>query len=164
MFCTARFMSYLLALLLAGGAGVSVSRAADGGDPLHTRTVERAYSDVRIDVQNAIINQGLTIDFNGRLGDMLKRTAKDVGATGDLYVDAEYFTFCSSRLSRMMMDADPGNVGLCPYTVFMYERVGEEGKVTVGYKAMPSRGDAGSQAALAEINTLLKKILDEATE
>jgi len=115
-------------------------------------------------LQNAIINQGLTIDYNGKLGDMLKRTAKDVGAKGDLYIDAEYFTFCSSRLSRKMMDADPVNMGLCPYMMFLYERVGNEGKVTVGYKEMPMRGDEGSQKALTEINTLLEAILQETAE
>lgn len=95
---------------------------------------------------------------------MLKRTAKDVGAAGDLYADAEYFTFCSSRLSRKMMDADPDNMGLCPYMMFLYERAGGEGKVTVGYKKMPMRGNEASLAALAEINALLAKILEEATE
>jgi len=139
-------------------------QAGDAADPLRTRTIQRAYGDVRIDLQNAIVNQGLTIDYNGKLGDMLKRTAKDVGAKGDLYVDAEYFTFCSSRLSRKMMDADPNNMGLCPYMVFLFEPVGSNGKVTVGYKEMPMRGDAGSQAALTEINALLQAILDEATE
>lgn len=138
--------------------------AASDVDPLHTKTITRAYADVRVDLQNAIINQGLTIDYNGKLGDMLKRTAKDVGAKGDIYVDAEYFTFCSSRLSRKMMDADPKNMGLCPYMMFLFERVGEDGKVTVGYKEMPMRGDSGSQEALKEINTLLQAILDEATE
>lgn len=138
--------------------------AAGSVDPLHTKTITRAYSDVRIDLQNAIINQGLTIDYNGKLGDMLKRTAKDVGAKGDLYIDAEYFTFCSSRLSRKMMEADPVNMGLCPYMMFLYERVGNEGKVTVGYKEMPMRGDEGSQKALTEINTLLEAILQETAE
>lgn len=157
------FLGVALGLVtLAAGGGMA--QAADAIDPLKTRTVERSYADMRIDLQNAIINQGLAIDYNGRLGDMLKRTAKDVGASGDLYLNAEYFTFCSSLLSRRMMDADPANVGLCPYMFFLYERVGGEGKVTVGYKEMPMRGDAGSQAALTEINTLLKKILDEATE
>jgi uncharacterized protein (DUF302 family) len=145
------------------GAAGSAS-AADGADILAMRTVERSFADARIDLQNAIVNQGLTIDFNGKIGDMLKRTGKDVGATGDLYADAEYFTFCSSRLSRRMMDADPENMGLCPYVMFLYERVDAKGKVTVGYKKLPSRGAEASKMALNEINELLEKILVEATE
>lgn len=138
--------------------------AQDANDPLPRREISRPYADARTDLQNAIINQGLTIDYNGKLGEMLKRTAADVGAKGDLYINAEYFTFCSSRLSRKMMDADPNNLGLCPYMMFLFERVDSPGKVTVGYKQMPMRGNDNSKAALAEINTLLATILKEATE
>lgn len=147
-----------------GVGAASNASATDGADALATRTVERSFADARIDLQNAIVNQGLTIDFNGKIGDMLKRTGKDVGATGDLYTDAEYFTFCSSRLSRRMMDADPENMGLCPYVMFVYERVDATGKVTVGYKKLPHRGAEASKMALNEINALLEKILLEATE
>ncbi len=154
----------LCALVLGStGAGMPVL-AASGDDPLRSKTIKRAYADVRVDLQNAIINQGLTIDYNGKLGDMLKRTAKDVGAKGDIYVDAEYFTFCSSRLSRKMMDADPFNMGLCPYMMFLFERVDDKGNVTVGYKEMPMRGGNDSQQALNEINALLQAILEEAAE
>lgn len=157
--------AFALFALIAGCVGWGGNALAAGGDdPLRTKTIERGYADVRVDLQNAIINQGLTIDYNGKLGDMLKRTAKDVGAKGDLYVDAEYFTFCSSRLSRKMMDADPLNMGLCPYMMFLFERIGDGGKVTVGYKEMPMRGDNGSQESLKEINALLQAILEEATE
>lgn len=138
--------------------------AADAGDTLARRTVERSFADARVDLQNAIVNQGLTIDFNGKIGDMLKRTAKDVGATTDLYTDAEYFTFCSSQLSRRMMDADPLNLGLCPYVMFVYESVASKGKSVVGYKRLPERGEEASKMALNSINALLEKILLEATE
>jgi len=145
-----------------GAAGCA--SAGDAADPLAIRTVERAFADARVDLQNAIINQGLTIDFNGKISDMLKRTAKDVGATDELYTDAEYFTFCSSQLSRRMMDAEPLNMGLCPYVMFVYESVGSKGKVTVGYKRLPERGGEASKMALNEINALLEKILLEATD
>lgn len=158
--------------LLASGLGIMVALAGVMPAPTHaaekdlltTRVVKRAYADVRIDIQNAIINQGLKIDFNGRLGDMLKRTASDVGAKGDLYVDAEYFTFCSSKLSRAMMDADPVNLGLCPYTMFVYQRAGTKDEVTIGYKGMPMRGDEASRKTLTDINALLDKILDDASQ
>lgn len=151
----------LVGMSMAAAGNVS---AADAADPLTARTVERTFADARVDLQNAIVNQGLTIDFNGKIGNMLKRTAKDVGASGELYTDAEYFTFCSSLLSRRMMDADPLNMGLCPYVMFVFERVDSKGKVTVGYKRLPDRGSEASKMALIEINGLLEKILLEATE
>ncbi len=148
--------------LTIGLAG-SVS-AADADDSISSRTIERSFADARTDLHNAIVNQGLAIDFNGRVGDMLKRTGKDVGAKGDVYTDAEYFTFCSSVLSRRMMDADPLNMGLCPYVMFIYQSVASPGKVTVGYRKMPMRGAEDSQSALKDINIILEKILLEATE
>lgn len=146
-------------IIAAGSAS-----AGDDGDLLITHTVERSFSDARVDLQNAIVNQGLTIDFNGKIGNMLKRTAKDVGATGDLYSDAEYFTFCSSQLSRRMMDADPVNMGLCPYVMFVYQRADSKDKAILGYKKLPARGAEASKMALNEINALLEKILLEASE
>lgn len=156
----------MCAVFLVGLGTVSSKSvsAADADDVMATRSVERSFADARVDLQNAIVNQGLAIDFNGKIGDMLKRTAKDVGAKGEVYADAEYFTFCSSVLSRRMMDADPLNMGLCPYVMFVYESVGSKGKVTVGYKRMPMRGATDSQSSLKEINILLEKILLEATD
>lgn len=140
----------------------SAATAADG-ELLTTRTVKRAFAEVREDLNNSIINQGLKVDLNGKIGDMLKRTAADIGAKGELYSEAEYFTFCSAQLSRAMMEADPLNMGLCPYVVFVYKRTGSK-DVTVGYKAMPVRGNDGSKKALEKINALLDTILKETTQ
>lgn len=62
----------LVVSLLCGLAIVSAvtgrALAADAADPLTTHTVERAFADVRVDLQNAIVNQGLTIDITARSG------------------------------------------------------------------------------------------------
>lgn len=153
----------LTGLLALAWPGAPSAVAADAHDPLTVRSVKRAYGDVRTDLQNAIVNQGLKVDLNGKIGEMLKRTAADIGASGEVYADAEYFTFCSSKLSRTMMEADPANMGLCPYTMFIFQRPGSD-EVTVGYKAMVMRGNEKSLASLKEINKLLDTILAEATE
>ena len=153
----------LMVLLALGTVVFAGGTALAGSDPLTTRTIKRAFSDARIDLQNAIINQGLKVDLNGHVGDMLRRTGADIGAKGTVFTDAEYFTFCSSQLTREMVQADPTNMGMCPYTMFIYHREGSE-DVTVGYKAMIMRGNEASQKALAKINDLMQAILDEATE
>ncbi len=53
------------------------------------------------------ISRGFKIDYNGRIGDMLARTAKDVGAKKTVFKHAEFFTFCSARLSRKAIESDP---------------------------------------------------------
>jgi len=156
-----RALAGFVALAVAGLGAASASHAEDA---VHSATVERAFADVRTDLQNAIINQGLRIDYNGRVGEMLQRTGADVGSTVEIYKQAEYFTFCSSRLSRAMMEADPLNMGLCPYVMFVFESALKPGHVTVGYRMIPIRGNEQSQKALNEINTLLGTILAEATE
>jgi uncharacterized protein (DUF302 family) len=155
--------SLAFGLALAATTCLAPVQAAGDTDLLVVKTVKRPYADVRTDLSNAIVNQGLKVDLNGHIGDMLKRTAADIGATGEVYSYAEYFTFCSSKLSRTMMEMDPVNMGLCPYTMFIYERPGG-GEVTVGYKSMPMRGNDKSQASLQAINKLLETILKEATE
>ena len=150
-------------LAIAALAGLSATSAL-AADPLTTVNVKGNYDDVRTDLQEAIVKQGLRIDFNGKIGDMLKRTGADVGSTKEVYTNAEYFTFCSSKLSRAMMEVDAGNVGMCPYVMYLYEAAGKPGEVTIGYRTVPARGDDASQKALATINTLLGTILKDASK
>ena len=143
----------VVALPLAAAAGQMVSYAVDGD-----------FDDVRFDLETAIVNRGLVIDYEAFVGEMLKRTAADVGAERDLFTRAESFQFCSALLSRRMMEADPANLGFCPHIVFAYEEVGAEGRVHVGYRPLPENGDLSeeSRAALAEINALMDSIVREA--
>lgn len=152
-----------MALAIVASFVMPAAATAADAELLTTRTVKRAFAEVRDDLNNAIINKGLKVDLNGKIGDMLKRTAADIGAKGELYSEAEYFTFCSAQLSRAMMDADPLNMGLCPYVMFLYKRTGSD-DITVGYKAMPIRGNDGSKIALEKINALLDAILKETTQ
>ena len=65
---------------------------------------------------------------------MLERTGADVGSTKKIYANAEFFMFCSAKLSRAMIEADPANVGYCPYVVFLYEAAEKPGEIVVGYR------------------------------
>lgn len=154
----------IAALLSTAVVAVMVAASPAAADPLKMVTVKGSFENVRTDLQDAIINQGLKVDYNGKIGDMLKRTGADVGSTKEIYTNAEYFTFCSSKLSRTMMEADPGNVGMCPYMMFAYEAAGKPGEVTIGYRMLAARGDEASQKALATINALLDTILKEASQ
>ena len=89
---------------------------------------------------------------------MLKRTAGDVGASKELYKDAEFFTFCSAVVSRSVMESDIGDIAYCPYVVFVYEEAAMPGKVTVGFRSLPEGG------ARDQVNELLTEIVDEAAE
>lgn len=137
-----------------------VARATE----LKSLSTQGQYADVADYVENAIINKGLTIDYSGEVNRMLERTGADVGSTTSIYTGAKFFLFCSATLSREMMEADAGTMGLCPFSVYVYETKAEPGVVHVGYRRP---GEGSSEAAtkvLAKIDQLLDSIITEATE
>jgi uncharacterized protein (DUF302 family) len=121
------------------------------------------FEDVRDDLKLAIEGKGLVIDYQSYVNRMLERTGKDVGSARKLYADAQAFVFCSAALSRKMMEADPANVALCPYSIVVYETAAVPGTVCVSYRR-PWRpdGSAASKAALTEVDKLLDGIAREA--
>jgi uncharacterized protein (DUF302 family) len=141
--------------LFAVLAGV-VPAAAEG---FNTRTKAGSFDDVKFDLTNAIIERGLVIDHTGNVAGMLARTGAEVGSTKVLYRHGEYMIFCSAKLSREMMEADPANIGLCPFVVFIYERADKPGEITVGYRNPTARGSPASMAAITSVHTLLGEIV-----
>ena len=146
----------LLAILIAAPG----LRAAE----FNSVKTEGEYVDVAAYVENAIINKGLTIDFSGEIHQMLERTGADVGSTKPVYAGAKFFQFCSAKLSRQMMEADPATMGLCPFSVFVYETMAEPGVVHVGYRRPGAGSNEAASNALKEIDQLLESIIREAIE
>lgn len=148
------------AVALTAGAGVAPAQAQG----LKTYTKKAKLDDVKQDLTDAIVNKGLKIDYNGKIGDMLERTGADVGSSKPIYKGAEFFTFCSAKLSRAMMEADPLNIVSCPYVMFVYESAAKPGEVVVGYRRTIAQGKAASKKALADIDALLDAIAKEAVK
>ena len=136
-------------------AGVPAQAA---GDEVFTVVAEVPFADAAQGVNDAIVNKGFKVDYHGFLGDMLKRTAADVGATKELYKDAEFFTFCSAVVSRAVMEADIGDIAYCPYVVFVYEDAATPGKVTIGHRTLPEGGARG------QVNDILNEIVRTAAD
>jgi uncharacterized protein (DUF302 family) len=123
------------------------------------------YADVKADLANAIVNKGLVNDYNGNIGAMLSRTGADVGSTKAIYKSAEYLTFCSAKLSRAMMEADPANMAFCPFVVFVYEPADKPGVVVVGYRRpQAEKGNDATKKVLGEVAAMLESIAKEATK
>lgn len=151
-------MSRLPAIAVAAFTfAVAAGGPAAAHEPVSVRTVEAEFPDVMTDLEDAIVNRGYVVDYRGNVGEMLERTAADVGATKPLYRSAEFLQFCSAVLSREMMEAEIGNIAFCPYVLFAYETEAEPGKVTVGFRELP----AG--LGRDKINMLLDEIVREVT-
>jgi hypothetical protein len=155
-------MAIFGSVLLMGMGLPSLGIADDDNSGVIQRSVEADFADVRIDVESAIMNGGYVIDYQANIGDMLKRTAADVGSTESVYRHAETWQFCSSILSRAPMEANPVNIAHCPYVIFAYETEASPGQVVVGFRAHAS--DDASDATLVAVDEALTKVIDDATE
>jgi uncharacterized protein (DUF302 family) len=112
------------------------------------------FEDVRDAVVFAIEGKGLVINYTARIGTMLERTGKDLGAASRIYDQAESFEFCSARVSRQMMEADPANIVNCPFVVSIYTLPGKPGTVFLAYRK--------PIAGLKAVETLLRELVAEA--
>lgn len=160
---TVRWIASLMALAMLASWPVAPVLVAQTNE-IRTVVAKASFEDAKFGLTNAIINRGLVIDYTGRLGEMLTRTGKDVGSTKVIYKHAEYVVFCSSKLSRDMMEADPANIAMCPYVIFYYETAAKPGEVVIGYRRPPARGNAKSKAALVAVDGLLSAIIKEAAK
>jgi uncharacterized protein (DUF302 family) len=151
----------IIACLVVMLAGLATAPAFASDSVMYTRK-GATYEDVRTDLESAIINEGLKIDYTGNIAGMLQRTGPDVGSNQPVYQNAEFFTFCSAKLSRAMMEADPANMAQCPYVVFMYQRAATVKEVTVGYRKVAETGRGAK--TLEEINKLLDRVVKASTK
>jgi len=117
-----------------------------------TYPFDGSFDDATFNVESAIVGQGLVIDHVSHTGEMLSRTASDVGSDTKIFDAADVFLFCSAVLSRKVMEADPMNIAHCPYGIFVADR---EGEVVVGYRTYP-------QGPMQEVQALLDEIVQEA--
>ena len=157
------------AMLLALASGITVvpfhaslAQTATEGPRLYRS--KGSYDDVRFELNNAIIARGLNIQTTGNVAEMLDRTAADLGATKKIYKAAEYVSFCSAKISRQMMEADPANLVFCPFVIVIYETADKPGETIVAYRPPVPTGSGASKAAIAEADKLLEGIARDATK
>lgn len=139
-------------ILLAGVTCIVSMTAAWAEDVSVVYTFDGNFEDAAFGLESAIVGKGLVIDHVSHTGEMLSRTAADVGSDVVLFGQADVFMFCSAVLSRKVMEADPMNIVHCPYGVFVAERAGE---VMIGYRTYP-------EGPMKEVQALLDEIVREA--
>lgn len=125
----------------AAGAGEAITYPAGG-----------SFADTTFAVENGIVNRGFVVDHVSHVGDMLNRTAGDVGATEQIFTAADVYLFCSATVSREVMEVDPMNIVYCPYSIFVTEI---DGEVTVGHGDYP-------EGEMQQVEDLLSEIAQEA--
>lgn len=139
------FRSILAATL---SLGLGAAALAEG---VVTYTTDQSFDDVVFGLESAILDQGLVIDSTSHVGDMLARTAADVGSDKTVFLNADVYNFCSATLSRKVMEIDPMNLQFCPYGIFVMVSPDTPDETTIGYRAMP-------EGAMQEVQALLDTI------
>lgn len=148
--------SLILATITGLAALAATALPASARDDVTKYTSQAPFADVAADLADAIVNRGYKIDYHGFIGEMLQRTAEDVGASKKLYRNAEIFQFCSAVVSRAVMEENIENIAFCPYVLFVYEAEAEAGTVNVGFRRLP---DGEGRDA---VNALLDEIVKDA--
>lgn len=148
------------ALAMQGRSATAQERLTDLMPGVTGYAASGTFEDVVFNLETAIVNRGLVIDYVSHVGEMLDRTGADVGADTKVFLNAQTNLFCSSVLSRAVMEADASAIAYCPYAIFAYETADEPGKVVVGYRPLPLSG--ASADAAGAVNDLLEEIALEA--
>ena len=158
-------LNYTLASIALAAAVVIAPATVLGSEPSDTiKTVTGDFDEVFGDLQDAVINRGLVIDYVGDVGKMLERTAEAAKGsdTKAPYLNARYLQFCSAVLTHEAVGADVHNLAMCPYVVFAYQTRAAPGQVSVGYRQVTLAPAATSQAAQAKVHDLLQAVVNEA--
>ena len=153
----------ILALILPGSA---FAEKLETG--YHSFEAEASFEDVEFNLENAVVDRGLVVNYKGFLNAMLERTAEVALADGanykSPYLNAIYLHFCSATLTHQAIEADIENIAICPYVMYAYELRATPGTVTVGYRRPIASNSEASQKAFAKIEKLLSGIAKEALE
>jgi uncharacterized protein (DUF302 family) len=153
---------FLLSVLFLAGACVNAGSQRD--DYMKLYTVDGKFEDVRMDIEMAITDRGMVINNVSHIGNMLARTGKDLGSGKQIYQKAEALEFCSSTVSRRMMETDPHNIIFCPYIIAIYTLPAESNKVYVAFRRPLLVGTDESRQSLIAVEKLLEDIIADAIQ
>jgi len=140
----------VLCFLAAGFLAMALPARPAAAQDAKFYAYDGKFEDAAFELESAIVDRGLVVDYVSHVGEMLKRTKDDVDGAKDIFKNADIFLFCSAVLSREVMEADPDNLVHCPYKIFVMEKADGSG-VQVGYPMMPDGPMKRVESLLDEI-------------
>ena len=160
---------YTMCVCVVAGFGFAAGALADETDGYKAYIKDGTFDDVLFELNNAIVDRGLVVDYTGHLGAMLERTSEAVGSVTPAgskspYLKAKYLQFCSAKLTHEVVSANPLNIAICPYVVFIFELKSDPGKIHVGYRKPIAGPSRLTRRATAKVEALLDDITKEAAK
>ncbi len=143
---------FILAAALACTAQVATAQE------LVTYTTDQSFDDITFGVESAIVDAGLVVDSVSHVGEMLERTRADIGSDKVLFVQADVYSFCSAKVSRHVMEANPLNIVFCPYDIFVAVVADNPDETIVGFRQYPK---GAMQEVQALLDSIVKAAIDE---
>ncbi|MBU2983092.1 DUF302 domain-containing protein [Lentibacter algarum] len=137
--------------LLSAFAMLAATTAIADTSTMITYTTSDSFEDVIFGLENAIIDEGLVIEGVSHVGDMLERTKADVGSDITLFSKADTYSFCSAKISRDVMEADPMNIVFCPYDIFVIVLPDKPDETKIGFRSFP-------EGEMKKVEALLDRI------
>ncbi|ENO87215.1 DUF302 domain-containing protein [Thauera linaloolentis] len=151
--------------LLRRGAGflaalfVFAAQGASAAADIVTREIPATeFEDVAFAVVDAIAAEGITPPTVSHFGDMLRRTAPDLGHSPDTFAEARIYTFCSASAAARLSAESPHHIALCPLSIAVYRLRADSPVVHVGYRR--SAATPGG----ARVDALLERIVARAAD
>lgn len=146
---------------MTAALGLAISCHAAGSEVIVQELQPLSYADARSALEDAMIDEGLAPASVSQFGEMLARTAKDLGHRSNFYEHAEIFSFCSARVSARMIAEDVRNIALCPMTIALYTLPGQDRKVFLVYRE-PDLDSPAGELARATLRRIVAQTLEHA--
>ncbi len=145
-----------------GAMIVLCSQLAVADDDVVTYQSANDFETTKEYIEQAITDKGLRVSGTLHVGEMLNRTGADLGIEHQVYIKAESVEFCSATVSHQMVQVDPRNLVVCPFTISVYVLNKTPDQVYVSYQKPSLRGDSLEITEI--INNLLDSIAHDAIE
>jgi uncharacterized protein (DUF302 family) len=110
------------------------AEAVNDDDTMMVYRAKDDFDSVKLNLEMAITDRGVTISNTLHISDMLNRTGKDLGFSSPVYLKAESLEFCSALFAQRIMQANPANIAACPLTIAVYITVAEPKQVYVAFR------------------------------
>jgi uncharacterized protein (DUF302 family) len=153
-------LRYLLFFCLLAGVAMAEEITPQVDGSVTTYPSQADFAATRENLKNAVTNQGLLISGEMHLGEMLQRTGPDLGFE-QVFAQVESIQFCSALMAHRMIQANPSNLGTCPFSVLIYARSESPDKVYLAFRVPQLAGDESGELAQA-IRGMLDTIVSEA--
>lgn len=148
--------AFLMSLLLLAGA-------AHAEGPVYSySTSDLNFDEVKDNVKMAITGRGVNIANELHASEMLNRTGPDLGFAHPVFKRAETIEFCSAVISLRLVESNPDNVVMCPFTISIYQLNNDEGVIHAAFRVPVGFDESAEQ--YAEVADFISGIVKEAME